>query len=75
MPLRVVSAQRSARPDVAAVLHEDNLRFSGFVLELASADDAEVADDLPLCLVARDALAGTTTLVEPGAEACRGERK
>jgi len=74
-PLRVVAAQRAERPDVAAVLHDDSLRFGGFVLELAREDGIDVGDDLALCLVARDALAGTATLIEPGAPACAGKTR
>ena len=66
-PLRVVTAQRAERPDVAAALHDDSLRSGGFVLELAREDGAPIGDHPALCLVARDALAGTATLIEPGA--------
>jgi len=70
LALRVVSTRRYERPDVAAVLRDPGLRYSGFAIEVERTDGAEIPADLPVCLVARDLLAGTTTLVEPGAPAC-----
>jgi hypothetical protein len=43
-----VTAQRANRADVAAVLHDDGLRFNGFLLELTRADGANIGDELAL---------------------------
>ncbi len=72
LPLSVVYAQRAERPDVVAVLHDERLRFSGFIFEIDVPEGAGAPDRLAVCLVARDALAGTAALVtpEPAAPAC-----
>jgi hypothetical protein len=42
------------------------LRFGGFVVEVEMPEDATPSEQLPICLVARDPLAGTEALVAPG---------
>jgi hypothetical protein len=72
LPLSIVSARRFERPDVVAVLRDERLRFSGFLVELDVPEGAGNPDRLAVCLVARDAIAATAALVtpEPGAPAC-----
>ncbi len=65
-PLSFVFAQRAERPDVVAALHDEGLRFSGFLVEVEVPEGATPPDDLAVCLVARDPLAGTEALVAPG---------
>jgi len=64
-PFSFVSAQRAERPDVVAVLKDERLRFSGFLVEVEMPEGTAPAEQLALCLVARDPLAGTEALLSP----------
>lgn len=69
-PLTVISARRYEWADVAAVMHDPSLRYSGYVVEVEPADGEPVPDNVVICLVARDARTGLSALIEPGAPAC-----
>ncbi len=73
-PLSFVSAQRAERPDVVAVLHDERLRFSGFLVEVEAPEGSAPPEQLAVCLVARDPLAGIESRVEPepGQPPCPG---
>jgi hypothetical protein len=70
VPLTIVSARRVERPDVARVLNDESLQFSGFVVEVAPAGADPTPDDLALCLVAGDGPDRPATLIDPGGPQC-----
>ena len=71
----MISARRYEWAEVATVMHEPSLRYSGYVLDVEPADDGAVSDNLLICLVARDAQTGLSALIEPGAPACDAARR
>jgi len=69
-PLAVVSAWRYARGDVALVLRDESLHFTGFMVEAESVGDAPLPSDLTICVVAGGPGDAARTLIEPADPAC-----